>query len=95
MAAEHFPVRPMADGEQLKQFYIGRDIANVPKPAVVLDVNIIKRNCTTMLQAMKALNVGFRAHVKTHKVTLICISYYKNWLMLGSADFPIGSTTGR
>jgi len=62
------PTRPVVSTKELRQFYIGKDIADVPKPAVVLDVSIIKRNCARMLQTVKALNVGFRAHIKTHKV---------------------------
>lgn len=54
--------------EELRRFYIGKDIGDVPKPAVVLDVAIIKRHCQAMLQTMEQLGVGFRAHVKTHKV---------------------------
>ncbi|KAH8691597.1 putative serine dehydratase domain-containing protein [Talaromyces proteolyticus] len=53
--------------ETIKRFFIGKDIADVPKPAVVLDRAIIKRNCDRMLQAVKSLDVGFRTHVKTHK----------------------------
>ncbi|KAJ6022895.1 uncharacterized protein N7446_013248 [Penicillium canescens] len=52
---------------ELQQFYIGKDIKDVPKPAAILDVAIIRRHCETMLQTVKTLNVGFRAHVKTHK----------------------------
>lgn len=54
--------------DELKQFYVGKDIGDIPKPAVVLDVAIIKRHCQTMLQTVEQLGVGFRAHVKTHKV---------------------------
>jgi D-serine deaminase-like pyridoxal phosphate-dependent protein len=54
---------------ELQQFYIGKDIKDVPKPAAILDVAIIRRHCETMLATVKALNVGFRAHVKTHKVS--------------------------
>jgi len=56
---------------ELKQFYIGKDIADVPKPAAVLDVAIIRRHCETMLRTIKKLNVGFRAHVKSHKVDIL------------------------
>ncbi|RHZ68797.1 hypothetical protein CDV55_107676 [Aspergillus turcosus] len=57
--------------EELRRFYVGKDIGDVPKPAVVLDVAIIKRHCQAMLQTMKQLGVGFRAHVKTHKTPQI------------------------
>ncbi|KAA8644912.1 uncharacterized protein ATNIH1004_009123 [Aspergillus tanneri] len=53
--------------EDLKALYIGKDIANLPRPCAVLDAAILRRNCDKMRRAMKALNVGFRAHVKTHK----------------------------
>ncbi|KAJ5793982.1 hypothetical protein N7457_000581 [Penicillium paradoxum] len=53
--------------EELQRFYIGKDISDVPKPAAVLDVAIIRRHCETMLRTIKALNVGFRVHVKSHK----------------------------
>ncbi|KAJ5097405.1 hypothetical protein N7456_008126 [Penicillium angulare] len=51
----------------LAKFYSGKDITNVPKPAAVLDVAIIRRHCERMKRTVKALDVGFRAHVKTHK----------------------------
>ncbi|KAJ5578082.1 uncharacterized protein N7459_007046 [Penicillium hispanicum] len=51
----------------LTQFYVGKDIADVPKPAAVLDVAIIRRHCERMKRTIEALGVGFRAHVKSHK----------------------------
>ena len=54
--------------EDLQKFYIGKDISDVPKPAAVLDVAIIRRHCETMLRTIKTLDVGFRVHVKSHKV---------------------------
>ncbi|RAH51105.1 D-serine ammonia-lyase DSD1, partial [Aspergillus brunneoviolaceus CBS 621.78] len=67
MAITSFPARPSPSTAELKQFFVGKDINDVPKPAVVLDVAIIKKHCQAMLDAATALNVGFRAHVKTHK----------------------------
>ncbi|KAK1148441.1 hypothetical protein N8T08_009444 [Aspergillus melleus] len=57
--------------DDLRQIYVGKDIADVAKPCAVLDAAIIRRNCAKMIHAVKALNVGFRAHVKTHKTTQI------------------------
>lgn len=54
--------------KELQQCYIGKDIADVPKPAAVLDLALIRRHCKAMLCAIEKLNVGFRAHVKSHKV---------------------------
>ncbi|PWY66804.1 hypothetical protein BO94DRAFT_504109 [Aspergillus sclerotioniger CBS 115572] len=65
------PLRPLASQSDLQAFYIGKDISNVPKPAVVVDVAIIRRHCASMLEAANALGVGFRAHVKTHKTPQI------------------------
>ncbi|CAG8093918.1 unnamed protein product [Penicillium salamii] len=53
--------------KELQQFYIGKDIGDVPKPAAVMDVGLIRRHCETMLSTIKKLDVGFRAHVKSHK----------------------------
>ncbi|RTE75590.1 hypothetical protein BHE90_009946 [Fusarium euwallaceae] len=53
--------------DELRQFYVGKDIHHVPKPAVILDVARVRRHCSSMLEAVSALSVGFRAHVKTHK----------------------------
>ncbi|KAJ5166832.1 uncharacterized protein N7482_005613 [Penicillium canariense] len=52
---------------ELFQRWIGKDIADVPKPAAVLDRAIIRRHCNRMKKTVQALGVGFRAHVKTHK----------------------------
>lgn len=54
--------------EDLQKFYIGKDISDVPKPAAILDVAIIRRHCEKMLRTIKTLDVGFRVHVKSHKV---------------------------
>jgi D-serine deaminase-like pyridoxal phosphate-dependent protein len=54
---------------ELFQRWIGKDIADVPKPAAVLDRAIIRRHCERMKNTVQALGVGFRAHVKTHKVS--------------------------
>ncbi|KAF9873084.1 hypothetical protein CkaCkLH20_09594 [Colletotrichum karsti] len=65
------PQRPRPDLEELRQFYVGKDVRTVPKPAVVLDSAKIRRHCQSMLDAVKALGVDFRAHVKTHKTEQI------------------------
>ncbi|KAJ5180284.1 hypothetical protein N7492_003494 [Penicillium capsulatum] len=61
----------MASQQELRKHYVGKDVADVPKPAVVLDAAIIRRHCKTMLQTVKTLDVAFRAHVKSHKTTEI------------------------
>ncbi|KAB8224126.1 putative serine dehydratase domain-containing protein [Aspergillus novoparasiticus] len=63
------PQRPLPSNEALKQFYLHKTLTEIPKPAAVLDLAIIKRHCNSMLQTIQTLGVGFRAHVKSHKRT--------------------------
>lgn len=51
--------------------YLRKPLTELPTPAAVLDRAIIRRNCNVMLEACKSLGVGFRAHVKSHKVCLL------------------------
>jgi hypothetical protein len=68
----------MASQQRLKDFYIGQDVAGVPKPALVLDAAIIRRHCETMIRTVRELDVGFRAHFKSHKVSpVIYTTLYK------------------
>jgi hypothetical protein len=64
----NYPLPPQAS---LATQYIGQKLQDLPTPAVVLDRSIIRRNCDAMLNVCKKLGVGFRAHVKSHKVRLI------------------------
>ncbi|KAM0490865.1 hypothetical protein ACHAP8_011174 [Fusarium lateritium] len=61
------PQRQTPPIEELRQFYVGKNVNDVPKPAVVLDKARIGRHCKSMLDSVDALGLGFRAHVKTHK----------------------------
>ncbi|KAL0942874.1 alanine racemase domain protein [Colletotrichum truncatum] len=63
------PQRLAPSIDELRQFYVGKTVEDVPKPALVLDVAKARRHCQSMLDAVQALGVGFRAHVKTHKTT--------------------------
>lgn len=58
---------PLSDITSLKQSFLGQKIVDLPTPSILLDRNLIKKNCTAMLQICKKLDVGFRAHVKSHK----------------------------
>ena len=51
----------------LRDMFVGKPLAEVPAPAVILDAAVLRRNCAMMLQATETLGVQFRAHVKTHK----------------------------
>ncbi|KAI4831201.1 hypothetical protein E4T44_09644 [Aureobasidium sp. EXF-8845] len=65
--APSFYLSPSKAALQLQ--YVGKDLKDVPTPAAILDLAPIRRNCKAMLEATKALGLGFRAHVKTHKTT--------------------------
>jgi len=53
---------------ELLQRWGGTDIADLPKPAAVIDKAIVRRHCERMKKTIRSLGVEFRAHVKTHKV---------------------------
>ena len=59
---------PQASETALKHHFLGRQLKDVQAPAVVIDAAVVRRNCKLMLDTAKELGVGFRAHVKTHKV---------------------------
>ena len=58
-----------SDKEELKKEFVGRYLQDVATPAAVLDLSKMKANCTHMLEASAKLGFGWRAHIKTHKVT--------------------------
>jgi len=67
MAASHF--FPLPDKSSLAAAYVGKSLKDVPVPSAILDLAKVKENCRLMLDAVKELNVDFRAHIKTHKTT--------------------------
>lgn len=62
---------PLSSQTSLAAQYVGQKLEHLPTPAVVLDRALIRRNCTAMLSVCKKLGVGFRSHVKSHKVRFI------------------------
>ncbi|KAH6606144.1 hypothetical protein Trco_005297 [Trichoderma cornu-damae] len=58
---------PTSPKEALVGEFVGKSIRDVPTPAAVMDVAAARRNCERMLEAVKELDLGWRAHVKTHK----------------------------
>ena len=57
--------------EALIAEYVGKSLRDVPTPAAIINVAAVRRNCSRMLEACKRLNLGWRAHVKTHKVRIV------------------------
>ncbi|PVH96789.1 hypothetical protein DM02DRAFT_534507 [Periconia macrospinosa] len=66
MPTSHFPLSPEPD---LQQSLIGHSLTSpsIPVPSLILDRSKARRNCDAMLDVCRKLNVGFRAHVKSHK----------------------------
>lgn len=56
--------------ERLKSF-VGRSAIELPTPSLVLNQNVIRDNCETVLRIVKDMKLDFRAHVKTLKVSCL------------------------
>ncbi|KAK1238246.1 hypothetical protein MKX08_002825 [Trichoderma sp. CBMAI-0020] len=52
---------------EFRQHYVGKNITQLPKPALILDKAKMYRHCQSLLNAVEYLGVDFRAHIKTHK----------------------------
>lgn len=61
---------PSPSEAALKLQFVGKQIKDVQAPAVIIDAAVARRNCKLMLETTQKLGVDFRAHVKTHKVSL-------------------------
>jgi D-serine deaminase-like pyridoxal phosphate-dependent protein len=71
---------PSPSKAALQLHHVGKNVKDIPTPALILDLAPIRRNCRAMLEATKALGLGFRAHVKTHKVSLLSHSLHKSFM---------------
>lgn len=58
---------PLSSKSSLASQYVGRRLQDLPTPTLVLDRSKLKKNTAAMLQVCQKLDVGFRAHVKSHK----------------------------
>lgn len=59
---------PLPTKEELLSQYLHTSLKDVQTPSAVLDLRIVKENCNHMLKAVEALELGWRPHIKTHKV---------------------------
>lgn len=48
--------------------FLGTKLQDLPTPSAVLDVAKVEVNCQRMLDAVRRLDLGWRPHIKTHKV---------------------------
>ncbi|KAG9242515.1 putative serine dehydratase domain-containing protein [Calycina marina] len=60
---------PVDSRNILQKQFIGKSLQDIPVPAAVIDLNKVQMNCSRMLEACKSLDLGWRAHIKTHKTT--------------------------
>jgi len=60
---------PLPSKERLTSAFVGKSLQDVPIPSAILDIAKLRKSCALMLEAVKELQVDFRAHVKTHKTT--------------------------
>jgi len=60
----NYPIPSQAD---LASQYVGKRLQDLPTPAVILDRAKLKKNSDAMLHVCQKLDVGFRAHIKSHK----------------------------
>lgn len=63
-------IYPAPTSAYLLSQFKGWHIGDLPTPSAIIDYDVLKRNCERMLQATEALGMGFRPHVKTHKVRM-------------------------
>lgn len=52
----------------LKGRLVGKTLHEVPTPSIVLDLAKLEVNCQRMMDAAEKNGIGWRAHIKTHKV---------------------------
>ncbi|KAG6262538.1 hypothetical protein E4U49_003033 [Claviceps purpurea] len=62
---------PSSPRHVLAELYLGKSLREIPTPAAVINVAAVRRNCERMLQTCDRLDLGWRAHVKTHKTVEI------------------------
>lgn len=49
---------------------MGKTLRDVPTPSIILDLAKLEVNCQRMMDAAEKNGIGWRAHIKTHKVSL-------------------------
>ena len=58
----------LPDKKALNDAFVGKPIASLRTPALVVDRAIFAANCARMHQNVTSWGANFRAHIKTHKV---------------------------
>lgn len=69
----------------LQERLVGKTLHDVPAPSIVLDLAKLEVNCQRMIDAAEKNGIGWRAHIKTHKVSLVLILTLSHTLTLALA----------
>ncbi|KAJ3485023.1 hypothetical protein NLG97_g6909 [Lecanicillium saksenae] len=73
--ARPVPLRPQRLNpplRELQEFYVGKDIRDVPRPVLIMDQAKMRRHCESLQQAADSLGVALRTHIKSHKASQDC-----------------------
>ena len=73
-------IYPTSSEAHLKEHFTGKHLKDVACPVAVIDAAVARKNCRLMLEAIRALDLTFRAHVKTHKVSRSFVVRFPNQL---------------
>lgn len=55
--------------------YIGRPISELPTPSLVISLPVLKKNIAALHKDVEDLDIGFRPHVKTLKVSKLLFDH--------------------
>lgn len=58
-------------GSSLKERFLGKTLQEVPTPSIILDLAKLEVNCQRMMDTAEKNGLGWRAHIKTHKVWIL------------------------
>jgi hypothetical protein len=64
--------------DALNEEFIGKVLNEIRTPALVIDRAVFASNCARMHEKARQWGAGFRAHLKTHKVSLLLIPHVYN-----------------
>jgi D-serine ammonia-lyase len=59
----------LPDKQTLVGSFAGKTLDDLRTPAFVIDRNVFAKNCAKMHEKAISWGAGFRAHLKTHKVS--------------------------
>ena len=61
----------LPDKDALLERYLGKPLDTLRTPAMIIDRRLFAQNCSSMHLKAREWGASFRAHLKTHKVSLV------------------------